>query len=74
MGKTLGGMRRFEISWVRKKARGRAPPPAFLQADLDFLSSSVKSVSESALLDAELIKTVTEVNSFSAFFHLRQTS
>lgn len=60
-GKSLDDLRRFEIAWVRRKAQGRAPPAAFLQADLDFVTDSKKSIADSALLDAELIKTICEV-------------
>ena len=61
-GRTLDDLRRFEVAWVRRTARGRAPPAAFLQADLDFVSESKKSFEEKALLDAELIKAAVEVN------------
>ena len=60
-GQSLETMRRFEIAWVRRKALGRALPRAYLQADLDFLSSSNKTVVEAALLEAEAIKTMVEV-------------
>ena len=60
-GRGLETMRRYEVAWVRHSATGRALPKAFLQADLDFLASSHKSVAEAALLEAEAIKAVTEV-------------
>lgn len=60
-GRGLETMRRYEIAWVRRSATGRALPKAFLQADLDFLASSNKSITEAALLEAEAVKAVIEV-------------
>ena len=50
------------MAWVRRRGVGRGLPRAHLQADLDIVSLPGSSPSETLLADAEIIRTVSEVD------------
>lgn len=56
-------LRRYEIAWVHRSARGRALPSTYLQADMDILTppAHVADSRDRLLAEAESIKCLTQV-------------
>jgi len=48
------------VGWVWRQGGGRAPPRAYLQADLDLITPPGLAPSEALLCDAEAIRAVIE--------------
>ena len=49
------------MAWVWRQGIGRAPPRAYLQADLDIISPPGMAPADALLCDAEAIRAVIEV-------------